>query len=171
MRAMLFAAVAAALSMVACGGGYDINGKMGGSLREYRGWKKGSPAPITGPLPGHGAGARLIYGNGIAFSPLVVKGKGGDGSFEMRDGSVVIKESYGGIDRIGVEAPMLTIMLKLKEHPLAQEGWLYFVKRPGSDPVLITGRLCIGCHESANEGRDGRGSRIFRDYLFEPFIP
>ncbi|MBN1534730.1 MAG: cytochrome P460 family protein [Spirochaetes bacterium] len=165
MRREPFVAVAAVLSLIGCGG-HDVTEEVAKSLRDYKGWRRVSTAVATDPLPGHGAGARIIYGNDTAFRPRMMKGRGSMERMVMRDGAVLVKESYAGGDRIGVAVPMITIMVKMPGHPLAQEGWLYFVKRPGRDPVLITGRLCIGCHESANEGRDGRGMRLFRDYLF-----
>ena len=87
------------------------------------------------------------------------------------DGAVIIKEVYKTRRDIGRAVPELTIMVKDRSHSRALDGWLYYLKKPGKDAVLIQERMCVGCHEAANEEHpyfDGNKKRLFRDYLYIP---
>jgi len=43
------------------------------------------------------------------------------------------------------------------------------MKKPGEEWMEVKGRMCVGCHEAANEKHpyfDGNKKEMFRDYLF-----
>jgi hypothetical protein len=64
-------------------------------------------------------------------------------------------------------------MVKNSAAPGAQAGWLYYLKRPGRQPAPVTGRMCHGCHEAANEEHpyfDKNKKGLFSDYLFSPVL-
>ncbi len=137
--------------------------------KDYRLWKK--PVKLLDyPVPGHGATYRVIYANDVSYK--VKKNKDADGNDQVvfPDGSVIIKEVYKNRKDINWADPQLTIMVKESTNEYAQAGWLYFVRQPGEKQAkLLHGRMCIGCHEAANDKHpyfDGNATGIFRDYIF-----
>lgn len=139
---------------------------------DYRTWGKPVDKILNYPVPGHGATYRIIYGNKAAFLSKVTKDQRGDEMIVMPDGSIIIKEVYKTRRDVGRTEPVLDIMVKVSTNRAARNGWLYFVKNPGKPLVRVEGRLCIGCHESANEPHpyfDKNKKGIFRDYLFVKF--
>lgn len=142
-------------------------------IPDYRGWEKPVGRILDYPVPGHGASYRIIYANDVAFTAVVKKDDRGIERVEMPDGSIVIKESYSKREDIARRRISdLTIMVKRRSDPNAMGGWLYYVKEGDKKSMRIDGRMCIGCHEAANEQHpyfDKNVKSIFRDYLFTPF--
>lgn len=144
---------------------------------DYRSWKKPVEKVLDYPVPGHGAGARIIYANSISFDPVIRRENGRIAGVEMKDGTMVVKEVYAsGKDALGKGAAkaytVIDIMYKDSGHPEAQGGWLYYIYRPGGRMVRVKGRMCVECHVAANESHpyfDKNAAGIFRDYLFAPF--
>jgi hypothetical protein len=143
-------------------------------IPDYRSWEKPVNRILDYPVPGHGASYRIIFANDVAFGAVVKKDDRGIERVEMPDGSIIIKESY--LKRKDISKRKirdLTIMVKRSNDPKAQNGWLYYVKFPPKKITRVDGKMCIGCHEAANEQHpyfDKNAKNIFRDYLFTPFI-
>ena len=138
---------------------------------QYRNWKKTVDKVLDYTVPGHGSTFRIIYANDISFKPVIEKDNQGRERVIMREGALIIKEIYKKKEDINREEPMLTIMMKNGNSRNALKNWLFIMKKPGQKPAVITGRLCIGCHESANEAHpyfDRNPGGGFRDYLFAP---
>jgi hypothetical protein len=138
----------------------------------YRTWQKATKRILDYEVPGHGATIRLIYGNDIAFSAAVTKDKNGADRIIMLDGSIIIKEIFNKRKDVGKTEPSLVIMVKDTRSRLAQDGWVYYKKSPGQPLQTVEGRMCIGCHEAANEPHpyfDKNTTGIFRDYLFTKY--
>ena len=142
--------------------------------KDYRLWKKPVKEILDYPVPGHGASFRVIYANELSFKASLIKDANGNEYVVLPDGAVIIKEVYKEKKDINWTEPVLTIMVKDKNNKDAQSGWLYFVRKPGEkQAALIKGRMCIGCHEAANDKHiyfDNNEKGIFRDYLFVNFI-
>ncbi len=138
----------------------------------YRKWKKPVKKILDYEVPGHGKSYRVIYASKEAFAPTRTKRDGIDAVI-MKTGSIIIKESYLKRKDVGTKNYRdLTIMVKDPGNPDALEGWVYYMKKKGKPPVTVTGRMCIGCHEAANDPHpyfDGNKKKEFRDYLFAPF--
>lgn len=137
--------------------------------RDYRLWNR--PAKLLDyPVPGHGPTFRVIYANDIAYKVKTDKGADGYKHALYPEGSVIIKEVYEKQKDVNWADPELTIMVKDSSNEDAKEGWLYYVRQPGEkQATLIKGRMCIGCHEAANERHpyfDGNTADVFRDYIF-----
>jgi len=139
---------------------------------DYRSWKKPVDRVLDYTVPGHGSGFRIIYANSKAYQATVKKDAKGAERIEMPEGAIIIKEVYKRREDINKKDPELTIMEK-SNSPGARNGWMYYVKPPGSQKVVqIRGIMCHGCHEAANEAHpyfDGNKKGMFRDYLFVPF--
>lgn len=171
MKASILASASAFLFILSCRPGSPV--PEFAVPVDYRSWKKTLPQVLDYEVPGHGATYRIIYANEAAFQPLVDRDSQGRERISMKDGAIIIKEVYSRRDEINRAEPVLAIMVKESGNPGAQKNWLFFMKKPGQKPSAVTGRLCIGCHESANEAhpyfdRNPRG--VFRDYLFAPAL-
>jgi hypothetical protein len=60
-------------------------------------------------------------------------------------------------------------MVKDSKNDNSIDGWKYYMVEPGKKPLLMSGRMCVGCHEAANEQHpyfDKNRDAMFRDYLF-----
>jgi hypothetical protein len=139
--------------------------------KDYRNWKNPVDRILDYPVPGHGAGYRIIYANDIAFKARIKKGADGVDRVEMPEGSIVIKEAYKEREDINKKLRDITVMVKRSGDENALKGWLYYVKFPDKEIKRVDGRLCLGCHEAANEEHlyfDRNKKGIFRDYLFVP---
>ncbi len=137
----------------------------------YKTWKKPVKRVLKYEIPGHGDSQRIIYANKTAFDPDREKASAGVERIVFKEGSIIVKEVYGKNVNTASSEPALTIMKKERDHPLALNGWVYCIKKPGKEPVVVTTRLCVGCHESANERHpyfDKNSKGIFRDYIFVP---
>ena len=87
----------------------------------------------------------------------------------MKDGSVIVKEVYQKRNDINNAEPVLPIMVKDSKSRNSLDGWKYYMVEPGKKPLLVSGRMCVGCHEAANEQHpyfDKNRDAMFRDYLF-----
>lgn len=138
---------------------------------DYRGWKKPVNRILDTPVPGHGATYRIIYANDTAFESGIVEDDSGRKKVLMNDGSIVIKEVYEKRGDVNRKEPVLTIMVKDSKSISSLDGWKYYMVEPGKKPVMISGRMCVGCHEAANEQHpyfDKNRDAMFRDYLFVP---
>ena len=139
------------------------------NVPEYKGWWKPVNRVLDTPVPGHGATYRIIYANDAAFDSKIIKDDSGRKRVLMNDGSVVIKEVYKKRSDINRLEPELTIMVKDSKSRGSLDGWKYYVVEPGKKPLLMSGRMCVGCHEAANEQHpyfDKNRDAMFRDYLF-----
>ncbi len=139
---------------------------------DYRSWEKPVKKVLDYPVPGHGPTFRVIYGNGTALSAKASKDTTGTDQILMPDGSILIKEIYKSKKDINKKEPKLTIMVKNSKSKSALNGWLYYNKEPGKPVMLIRGRMCVGCHEAANEPHpyfDKNTKGIFRDYCFAKY--
>jgi len=139
------------------------------TIPEYKEWKKPVNRVLDTPVPGHGATFRIIYANDTAFESEIIEEDSGRKRVVMNEGSVVVKEVYKRRADINRADPDLTIMVKDSKSPNSLDGWKYYMAMPGGKPQLITGRMCVGCHEAANEQHpyfDQNKEAIFRDYLF-----
>jgi hypothetical protein len=139
----------------------------------YRSWKKPVKKLLDYPVPGHGDTVRVIYGNKTAFTAVLTKDKTGTDMIDMPDGSIIVKEIYKRKRDVNRKEPELTIMVKNARSTQALHGWFYYVKKPRKPLIRIDGRLCIGCHEAANESHpyfDKNKKGIFRDYLFASYV-
>lgn len=141
------------------------------SVPDYKKWKKPVNEIMDYPVPGHGAGFRIIYANDVSYSAKISTGANGLKKTVFPDGSYIIKESYKNRQDIGKKEPVVYGMIKNSSSPEAVSGWIYYVKKPKEPLKIITTKMCIGCHESANEKHpyfDGNRDDSFRDYLFVP---
>ena len=139
------------------------------TVPEYKGWKKPVNRILDTPVPGHGATYRIIYANDTAFSSKITEDKSGRKRVLMNDGSVIVKEVYQKRNDINNAEPVLTIMVKDSKSRNSLDGWKYYMVEPGKKPLLVSGRMCVGCHEAANEQHpyfDKNRDAMFRDYLF-----
>lgn len=138
------------------------------NIPDYKKWKRAVDGVLTTPIPGHGETYRIIYANDMAYQSKVVRDSSGQ-RVQMNEGSVVVKEVYDKQSDVGYKIPGLFIMIKESSDPDAINGWVYYMKKPGKDPVEVKWRMCVGCHEAANEKHpyfDGNKENMFRDYLF-----
>lgn len=138
------------------------------AIPDYKNWKRAVAGVLVTPIPGHGETYRIIYANDIAYQSKVVRDTSGQ-RVRMNEGSVVVKEVYDKQEDVGYKIPGLFIMIKESSDPDAINGWVYYMKKPGMEPVEVKWRMCVGCHEAANEKHpyfDGNKENIFRDYLF-----
>jgi len=137
----------------------------------YKDWRKPVNLILDTPVPGHGSTYRIIYANDTAFDSKIVEDDSGRKRVLMNDGSVIVKEVYKKRTDIDNIEPELTIMVKDIGSADSLDGWKYYMVEPGKKPMLVKGRMCIGCHEAANEQHpyfDKNRDAIFRDYLFVP---
>jgi hypothetical protein len=138
--------------------------------KDYRLWKKPVTKVLDYPVPGHGATFRVIYANDLSFKAKRSKDANYNERIDFPDGSIVIKEVYKKREDINLKEPQLTIMIKDTGNKDALDGWLYYVKNPKDKQAkLISGRMCIGCHEAANDKHpyfNGNPKGIFCDYIF-----
>lgn len=145
------------------------NGEKEFTLPDYKNWKKPVTQVLDRPVPGHGATFRVIYANDIAFTSKIITDASGRKAVRMNDGSVIIKEVYKKREEIGYNVPEIVVMVKESADPEALNGWKYYMKKPGEKSVEVKSRMCIGCHEAANEKHpyfDENKEDMFRDYLF-----
>lgn len=142
--------------------------------KDYKTWKKVTKKPLTYAVSGHRSGIRIIYGNAISFDPIIKKDDSGKKSTHMKDGAILIKETYKNkLDYAAGKIRDLTIMHKNSKNKDALNGWMYYVRMMGKKPMgLQKSRMCVGCHEAANDRHqyfDGNPQGLFRDYLFAKF--
>jgi hypothetical protein len=140
---------------------------------DYKTWKKPVDGPLAYPVPGHGRTFRYIYGNDICYKAAYSRDRNGYNRVIMPAGSIIIKEVYTTRKDINKRDPLLTIMVRNDTSPAAQQGWLYYVRKPGKRVTRVDTKMCIGCHEAANEPHiyfDKNTKGIFRDYLFSLFV-
>jgi hypothetical protein len=139
--------------------------------RDYKTWGKPVKTVLNYEIPGHGDTQRVIYANKIAFDPDVVKTATGEERVVYKEGSIIIKEVYKKNADISTARPALFVMKKESKNKQALNSWVYCIKKPDKEEVVVTTRMCVGCHESANERHpyfDKNRKGIFRDYLFVP---
>ncbi len=139
---------------------------------DYTSWKKPVNRVLDYEVPGHGKSFRRIYANAIAFKPISKKIRGADTQI-MPDGAIIVKETYAKRSDIKKRNyKNLTIMVKDLSSRAANNGWRYFMKAKNKPVMEVKSRMCIGCHEAANEPHpyfDKNKKGLFRDYLFVPF--
>lgn len=138
------------------------------TIPDYKKWKRPVIEVLDTPIPGHGESYRRIYANDIAFQSRIISGDRG-ARVQMNEGSVVVKEVYEKREDVGSKTPGLFIMIKESKDPEAINGWVYYMKKPGEETMEVKWRMCVGCHEAANEKHpyfDGNKNEMFRDYLF-----
>ena len=137
---------------------------------DYQSWKKPLPKSLDYPIPGHGDSRRIVYINKKGLEATFVKDRNNRTAVDFPDGSILIKEVF---KREGVgygTIPQLVVMVKDRHNQEAQDGWLYYVRNPGSPQVtLIKSQFCVGCHDAANEVHpyfDNNLEGMYRDYVF-----
>ncbi len=138
------------------------------TIPDYKNWKQPVNAVLDTPISGHGESYRLIYANETAFKSKIIK-EIDKSRVSMNEGSVIVKEVFEKREDVGYKIPGLFIMIKNSNDPDAINGWVYYMKKPGKDAVEVKWRMCVGCHEAANEKHpyfDGNKNGMFRDYLF-----
>lgn len=166
----LFISIAGILLLIGCPGKGEKTFQV---PEDYRSWKKPVNKPLDYQIPGHGSSIRIMYANDTAFAARITKDSDGNKRIIMPDGSIIIKEAYKRKEDINNKIRDLTIMVKNSTDKNAMHGWLYYMQKPGKDIMRVDGRMCIGCHEAANEGHpyfDKNIKGMFRDYLFVPFV-
>ncbi len=134
----------------------------------YQKWKQPAEKILDYTIPGHGASARIIYANSEAYN-YTETNINDSVKITYPDGTIIIKEVYNKKESIGKSLPVLDIMIKNSKSADAVNGWLYYMQTPGGKPELIKGRMCVGCHEAANDPHpyfDKNINEDFRDYLF-----
>ncbi len=139
------------------------------TVPEYKEWRKPVNRVLDTPVPGHGATFRIIYANDTAFESEIIAEASGRKRVVMKEGSIVVKEVYKRRADVNRADPELTIMVKDSKSLNSLDGWKYYMVEPAGEPQLISGRMCVGCHEAANEQHpyfDQNKDAIFRDYLF-----
>ncbi len=137
----------------------------------YKLWNMPAGKVLDYPIPGHGSGVRVIYANSAAYNVSAVK-DGDIKGYKFSEGAVIIKEIYETKEAIGITEPVLTIMVKDSKHAKSINGWLYLMKPPKKEAMIVESRMCYGCHESANERHiyfDKNEKDEFRDFIFVPF--
>jgi hypothetical protein len=138
--------------------------------KDYRLWKKPVKEVLDYPVPGHGDTFRVIYANDISFKAEINKDENNNERVNFKDGTIIIKEVYKEKNDVNWKEPQLTIMIKESTNNDAKDGWLYYVKNPEEKQArLVKGRMCIGCHEAANDKHpyfDRNPKGIFCDYVF-----
>ena len=174
MRLILITFFIFLLGILNCGNDMaHISIEIKNALNNYKNWQKPVNQILSYGIPGHDARARIIYANDIAYNTSKIINERKIEKVILSEGSIIIKELYMKSEEIDKKIPMLTIMVKDSKHPNAIDNWLYFIKKPGENIVLISGRLCSGCHEAANEDHpyfDRNEEKAFRDYVFVPLI-
>ncbi len=137
---------------------------------DYKSWHQPLKKSLDYQVPGHGDSRRIIFLNGEARKARKVKDDKNKDMVDFPDGAIIIKEVYKREGAGYQVTPQLVVMVKNRKNENAQDGWLYYVRNPGSPQVkLIDNRFCIGCHEAANEIHpyfDNNLEGIFRDYVF-----
>ncbi len=139
---------------------------------DYRSWKKPVNKVLDYPITGHGKGFRIMYANDIAYRAKTIRDKNGNNKVIMPPGSVIIKEIYKKRSDINKKKPVFTIMVKENSKDI-DYGWAFYLKKPGKKLVKVKSKMCIGCHEAANERHpyfDKNSKGIFRDFIFVNFI-
>jgi Cytochrome P460 len=121
------------------------------------------------PVPGHGSSPRIIYANKTAL----ISEKDINNKIVRKKGSIVVKEVFKNIDDAANDKnpQKLYIMIKDPDDQRALQGWIYAVQTPGQQYNIVSSRMCIGCHDAANEKHmyfDKNENDAFRDYLFFP---
>ncbi|MBN1498816.1 MAG: cytochrome P460 family protein [Spirochaetes bacterium] len=135
---------------------------------DYRAWKKPTDKILDYIVPGHGKSARIIYAND-EFYNVKINEVNGVKRYSFNDGTVIIKEVYPDKDAVRTSDPMLTIMVKNSKSPDAIHGWLYYMQNPKTDIMEVNTRMCVGCHEAANDTHpyfDKNPNQEFRDFVF-----
>lgn len=139
------------------------------SWEGYRSWRKMTPEPLEYPVPGHGKALRVIYVNAIAAAARW-ETRDGRRRLVVPEGGIVVKEQFA--DRAALAADtvtMFTVMVKDSSHPLAHDGWIYFMTPSTASAEPLRSQMCLGCHEAANDRHiyfDRNEEELFRDYLF-----
>jgi hypothetical protein len=142
--------------------------------KDYKKWQRVNKKPLRYAVSGHGVGIRMIYANKISFKPVIKKDAAGKVMTYMKDGAIIIKETYKNQkDFKENKINFFTIMVKDSKNPQALNGWMYYMKPMAKKPMsLQKSRMCVGCHEAANDSHqyfDGNKEGLFRDYLFAKF--
>lgn len=141
------------------------------TIGDYTKWKKPVDKVLDYAVPGHGKDLRVIYANSKAFE-VKQKKKGNQIRYKFPDGSIIVKAIYANKADVGKNEKMITYMVKESKNPKSQDNWLYFMQKKGEKPVLVGSKMCIRCHEAANETHqyfDGNKNGDFMDYIFVPF--
>jgi cytochrome P460 len=140
--------------------------------KDYRSWEKPVKKVLDYQITGHGNSFRIMYANEISYTAKRIKAKNGNWKVIMPEGSVIIKEMYNKRKDINKKDPTCTIMVKGKKGD-PDFGWSYYMKKPGNKIMKVESKMCIGCHEAANERHpyfDKNKEGIFRDFLFVSFV-
>jgi len=140
---------------------------------DYAGWARTTEEILDYPIPGHEDRGRRIYINPRGRQ-VRVGSESGRVSWSYPEGTVIIKEIFGGLEIREADKPvMLTAMVKDPEHPQARGGWVWVMKDlSAGDERIIDWEFCIDCHANANEPHpygDKNEANEFRDYVFFPY--
>lgn len=150
----------------------------------YASWRPTTEVVLDYEIPGHMDSLRRIVMNEAGFG--FTEGQAG---ISFPEGTVIVKEillagsgdgygagpayGVGGADGSRGRPNMITAMVKAKDDPRAQGGWIWLMKDPESGMESVVGQdLCYRCHLNANEAypyADGNPAGQFRDFVF--FVP
>jgi len=143
-------------------------------LSGYANWERTTQVPLNFPIPGHESHYRRIYMNKVGMDyrrstgAVVNSGE----ALEYPDGTIVVKEIYGGLeDPAPGEQPItLDIMVKDKAASDTLGGWRWLIGDPkNGNEMVMSGDFCANCHNGANERHpygDRNTGNAFRDFLF-----
>lgn len=142
---------------------------------DYASWRPTTELVLDYEIPGHMDSLRRIVMNEAGF-----QFKEGPAGVSFPEGTVIVKEILLAGSGDGYGAPggagrpdMITAMVKAKDDPRAQGGWIWLTKDPESGRESVVGQdLCYRCHLNANEAypyADGNPAAQFRDFVF--FVP
>lgn len=146
----------------------------------YTDWTMLSDGYIDVIIPGHGENIRRIFMNDTGKNVTVTENE--DDMMlrhEYPDGTIIVKEEFNSpVVTNSMKAFKATVMIKDRDHPAAEGGWLWLVKdlETGDETLVTEGNLCFSCHKSANEAYTVFGDDTafgnpnpdgdFRDYVF-----
>jgi hypothetical protein len=133
-----------------------------GAFRDYRGWKRVSPAPVLSES--HNDTWVVTYLNSRA------EGRALAGRFPFPEGAILVKESFGNVDqRPGPRGPVYVMEKRAHGYDAANGDWHWAVVEPdGKLGMSGSGRrdeetsLCAECHAKArvNDFVFGRGTAM-----------
>jgi hypothetical protein len=143
-------------------------------LSDYAGWERTTQVPLNFPIPGHESNYRRIFMNkvGIDYRKAMGAAFSSGQVMEYPDGTIVVKEIYGGLDdpAPGEEPITLDIMVKDKAAIDTLGGWRWLIGDPkNGNEMVMSGDFCANCHNGANEKHpygDKNTGNAFRDFLF-----
>lgn len=138
----------------------------------YEGWEKTTEEALDFPIPGHLNHFRRIYINDLGAAYRRTAAAQGLADLDYPDGTLVVKEIYGGLDEPepGEKPISLDIMEKRRGAADALGGWRWIVVDTVQGTArVMTGDFCFTCHKGANErhpygDKNPEGRR--RDFLF-----